>query len=304
MLIKKMKYLLEYAVLKLFFSISKLIGVDKASSLGGWIGRSIGPHLAASRKARANLKAAMPDLDDVQCKTVIAGMWDNLGRVMAEYPHLAEIARDRTELVTLDRVRQIGTDGQPGIVIAGHLANWEVAGPTAYIQGGFELDLVYRAPNNPYSDGLLKKARQIAPELRAMPKSQSGARDIMRSLKEGRHIGILIDQKYNEGIPALFFGRPAMTSPAFVQLAQKFKCPLVMARLERLNDGPNFRITTVDIPCTDAFGQNLPVETVIATAHKHLEDWIRDRPGQWLWLHRRWSERAELKYIEHINRAA
>ncbi len=292
---KKIKYIVEYIVLKMFFSVSLALGVEKASALGGWVGRLVGPRLAASRKAIANLKAAMPDLDDQQCRKVITEMWDNLGRVMGEYPHLTEIARDRTQIVNLDRVKIIGTDNQPGIVIAGHLANWEVAGPAAYVQGGFELDLVYRAPNNPWADTLLKKSRQIAPELRAMPKSQSGARDIMRSLKDGRHIGILIDQKYNEGIPALFFGRPAMTSPAFVQLAQKFKCPLVMARLERL-DGPNFRITTVDIPCVDASGQNLPVEAVIATAHKHLEDWIRDRPGQWLWLHRRWSERAEKEF--------
>jgi KDO2-lipid IV(A) lauroyltransferase len=296
MFMRKIKHIVEYIVLKTFFSVSTALGVEKASALGGWIGRLVGPRLAASRKALANVKAALPDLNDEQYRKIITDMWDNLGRVMAEYPHLAEIARSRTEVVTLERVRQIGTDGQPGIVIAGHLANWEVAGPTAYVQGGFELDLVYRAPNNPYADDLLKKLRQIAPELRAMPKSQAGARDIMRSLKDGRHIGILIDQKYNEGIPALFFGRPAMTSPAFVQLAQRFKCPLVMARLERLNDGPNFRITTVDIPCTDAAGQNLPVETVVAAAHKHLEDWILERPGQWLWLHRRWSERAEREF--------
>lgn len=292
---KSIKYIIEYVVLYVFFSISKTLGVSAASALGGWLGRTVGPHLAASRKARANVEKALPDLDEAGYRTVIADMWDNLGRVMMEYPHLAVIARDHTHVEALDRIRALGTDGQPAIVIAGHLANWEVAGPTAYIQGALELDLVYRAPNNPYADALLKKARRIAPELRAMPKSQSGARDIMRALKQGRHIGILIDQKYNEGIAVPFFGRPAMTSPAFVQLAQKFKCPLVMARLERLN-GPNFRITIVDIPCFDSTGDPLPVETVISTAHNYLENWIRDRPGQWLWLHRRWSGRAEKEF--------
>src|SRR5690606_31311 len=123
-------------------------------------------------------------------------MWDNLGRVMAEYPHLKKIAAERVTLeggAVLDVIRE---DGQPGIIVSAHMANWEIAGPVALLHGGFELDLVYRAPNNPWADRLLQKARQIEPSLRGMAKSKAGARKIMHSLRENRHVGILIDQKY------------------------------------------------------------------------------------------------------------
>ena len=173
---------------------------------------------------------------------------------MAEYPHLETIARDRTTVEGLDLFHRIRDDGKPAIIIAAHLANWEVAGPVALLQGGFGTRSGLPRPNNPWADTLLKKARTLRPSLRSMPKSKTGARDIMRSLKENRHVGILIDQKYNEGIPALFFNRPAMTSPAFVQLAQKFNCPLVMARLERLPEA-HFRVSAVEIPTFDAAGQ-------------------------------------------------
>jgi KDO2-lipid IV(A) lauroyltransferase len=130
-----------------------------------------------------------------------------------------------------------------------------------------------------------------------MPKSKAGTRDIVKSMIEKRHVGILIDQKYNEGVPALFFGRPAMTALNYIQMAQKFKCPMVMARIERTS-GAHFRISAVDIPCFDAAGAPLPPMDVLNETHRHLERWIRERPGQWLWLHKRWSEQAARNYAK------
>ncbi len=291
---KTIRYRTEWAVLLLFFALCRALPVDKASAIGGWIGRLVGPRLAASRKALANIAEALPDKGEAERKIILRDMWDNLGRVMAEYPHLGQIAGERTTVQDIGLFHRIRDDGQPALIIAAHLANWEVAGPAALLQGGFELDLVYRAPNNPWTDKLLKEARAVRPDLRTMPKSKAGARQIMQSLKENRHVGILIDQKYNEGIPVPFFGRPAMTSPAAVQLAQKFRCPLVMARLERL-DKARFSITATEIPYLDDAGNPLPAETVLATIHGHLERWIRERPGQWLWLHRRWPSQAALE---------
>ncbi len=290
---KKARYLLEAAILWAFFALCRLLPVTWASALGGWIGRSIGPRLAASRKALTNMRQAMPDKDETERRMILREMWDNLGRVMAEYPHLEHIAREKTTVRDLNLFHRLRDDSQPALITAAHLANWEVAGPVALVQGGFELDLVYRAPNNPWTDRLLKKARTVRANQQDLPKSRAGARQIVQSLKDGRHVGILIDQKYNEGIAVPFFGRPAMTSPAAVQLAQKFRCPLVLTRLVRTK-GPAFEVSAVEIPYTDSSGASLPPEAVLAEMHRHLEDWIRECPGQWLWLHRRWpSGKAE-----------
>ena len=275
------RYILEALLLLLVLIISKILPVDWASNMGGWIGRTIGPRLAASRKARTNLKAALPDAD---ADKIISGMWDNLGRVMMEYPHLRHIGRDRTEIVGGDILNQY--KDTPAIIFTAHLANWEVCPIAAMTQKDFKVSSVYRAPNNPFSDKMLHRARSLQNKLQTIPKSKTGMRNLVKALQENAHIGILIDQKYNEGIEADFLRHPAMTSPAFVQLAQKFNCPLIPLKIERIN-GTNFKMTI--LPPLDI--QNKSVETVINEAHALLEEWIKDRPEQWLWLHRRWDSK-------------
>ena len=288
---KGIRYFFEAVFLHLFYAIFRLLPLDSASALGGWIGRTIGPHLPDSRIALANLKEALPGRTDEEYARIVAGMWENLGRVMAEYPHLAQIGRERVEISTADknRVLRLRDDGKPGVLFGAHLANWEACAAALQMKYGFSMDLVYRAPNNPWVVGLLERARNLNGILKTIRKSRAGARQIVDSLKQGRHVAILIDQKYNEGISVPFFGRPAMTSEAFVQLAQKHKCPLVPGRMERLG-GANFRLSTDDgeISLFDATGRPLPAEHVIAEAHARLECWIAAQPEQWLWIHRRW----------------
>ena len=74
-----------------FFSVFGLLPLDCASALGGALGRCIGPFLGVSKRARLNLRRAYPDLPDGEIERIVVGMWDNLGRVAAEYPHLRKI---------------------------------------------------------------------------------------------------------------------------------------------------------------------------------------------------------------------
>lgn len=285
---KKIRYFFEYLLLKGLFGLFWALPPAWASGLGGWIGRIVGPRLAASRKARANLRAALPDLDEARINAIVVGMWDNLGRVIAEYPHLARLARENTRIEGIERLHALREDGQAGILFGGHLGNWEIAGPALLFQVGLPIGLVYRPPNNPGAAELLDRARSLNGALKTFPKSFSGMRRFVRHLHEGGHAGILIDQKYNEGLPALFFGRPAMTSPAFVQMCQTIGCPLVPFQVIRTG-GARFRLMIHDpLSVVDDSGLPLPVEGVIARAHALLEGWIRETPEQWLWLHRRW----------------
>jgi len=170
-------------------------------------------------------------------------------------------------------------------MISGHLANWEIAAAAMLARFGKPLDLTYRAPNNPYVDRMLVKIRSLNGKIRSHAKSREGGQEIVRAMREGRYIAMLIDQKYNEGLSVPFFGRPAMTNPAFIHLGRKFGYPLIPARIERTN-GAHFKIT-IQGPLTVS---ERPDEDVIAQAHALLEEWIGARPGQWLWLHRRWRD--------------
>jgi KDO2-lipid IV(A) lauroyltransferase len=282
---KKIRYLAEAFLLGLALIIFRAMPVDTASSLGGRIGRTIGPRIAGSRKALRNLQKAMPEKSTEEHRTIIEDMWENLGRVIAEYPHLQTIINERTEIVGEEHVDAVGIDS-PMIIVSAHVANWEL-GPFYFnYRKHWPMAGIYRAPNNPYVEKMLDRLRN--PERRGnyIAKSHKGVREMVKTLQDGGRLGNLIDQKYNQGIPVPFFGRPAMTSAAPAQLAEKFDCPLLPLQIERLQ-GCRFRITFY--PAFKPGGMD--DMAVMEKLHGMLEDWIRNAPGQWLWLHRRWDSK-------------
>lgn len=289
-LFKTFRYGLEALLLTLLFAVFRALPAQKASALGGWLGRMIGPRLAASRKARRNIERALPGLDEEAKERAIIGMWDNLGRIIAEYPHLEELGLDFTEIAGEENLEAALLDPKGAIFFGAHYGNWEINAATVFIHYDRAIDLSYRAPNNPWSDRLLMKARTLNGKLTAHAKSRMGGKNMMEAIKHGGTLGILIDQKYNEGLAVPFFGIEAMTNPFFVQLAQKYGCRLVPIRNERL-DGANFRLNVYEpLAVFEEDGSKRPVEDVIADAHALLEGWIRERPDHWLWLHRRWKD--------------
>lgn len=281
---KKTRYIIEAILLLFILGVSGILPPLWASNLGGWLGRNIGMRLGASKKARSNIKMALPDKTEDEVNKIILGMWDNLGRVIMEYPHIKSIAEHHTEVIGLDIFKK--HQASAPIFISAHLGNWEICPPAFYLQTGAKVNPIYRAPNNPYVDKMLNNIRTVGGMLSPIPKSRSGTRHLVKTLQSGEGIGILIDQKFNEGIKADFFGHPAMTSDHFVTLAQKFNCPIIPLQIERIK-GINFRITVsepLDI-------KDKTAEIIINETHNLLENWITKRPEQWLWLHRRWIKK-------------
>lgn len=287
---KSFRYAIEGTALHVLMLLFKVTPLEQASALGGWLGRTIGSNLAVNRRARRHLKIAFPDIDKAREDEIIRGMWDNLGRTVAEYPHIEKLSSNKyTHVKNWDYFYDHVTSNKPVVFIAGHIANWELHASMSYTQMQKPILITYRAPNNPWSEKLLHKHRTFNGRLTALPKSAESGRLIMKALKDNQSLGIMIDQKYNEGIESLFFGKPAMTNPIFVQLAQRFKCPIIPVRNERF-DGCHFRLTPYPpIPAFDEDGSPRAVEDVIADAHALFEEWIRENPEQWIWLHRRWK---------------
>lgn len=287
--LKKIRYATEGIFLFLFSVIFSILPVNIASHSAGWVGKKLGKRLAASRKAYRHLEHAMPSLSNQEKSDTIHGMWENLAQVMSEYPHLETLAKNNVEIIGIEKLIEIRDDNKPAIFFGGHISNWEIASP-AFYQHGLEVDLVYRAPNNPYADRILDRMRSLKGRLRTYPKSPQGTRQLVKALKNGRHIGILIDQKYNEGVAIPFFGTDAMTSPAFIQLAQKFKCPLIPTQVERVGLN-NFKITIhPEMTLFHKDGSPKEMDVLIKEAHALLEKWITEKPSQWLWLHKRWGK--------------
>jgi len=216
-------------------------------------------------------------------------MWDNLGRVMAEYPHLERISRERTNATGDDRIVKLIKENKGAIMFGAHQGNWEVNCAAMLAKHNIAPRITYRAPNNSMAEWLLQRARTLNGKLIGIPKARSSAKELMNAMKDNIFIGMLLDQKYNEGIAVNFFGRPAMSNPVAVMLCQKYKAPLIPVR--NVRTGPaQFNLTVYDpVPLFADDGSPLPQAQVVQQTQTIIEGWVRENPGQWLWLHRRWD---------------
>jgi Kdo2-lipid IVA lauroyltransferase/acyltransferase len=138
------------------------------------VARRIGPFLGVSKHARRNISRAFPELSEIEIARVITGMWDNLGRVAAEYPHLAKIRvfepGGRVDTHGFEHVDRAVVAGRRMIVFSGHIANWEIA-MLAGIQPGISVAQIYHAGNNPLLDRMITQFRGDGGEL--IPKAES-----------------------------------------------------------------------------------------------------------------------------------
>ena len=139
-------------------------------------------------------------------------------------------------------------------------------------------------------DRLISRIRGRYITENAIAKGASGAREMVRRVRDGGYTAMLVDQKMNDGIAVPFFGRDAMTAPALAQLAFKYDLPVWPVRTERLA-GCRFRVTIfpkLELPRSDDMSSD--VAETMHMVNTLLESWIRERPGQWLWLHNRWPK--------------
>src|SRR6266550_2923148 len=177
----------------LFFAAMRALPIDSASALGGTLARHIGPRLGISARARRNLSAALPELSAGEIGRVLRGMWDNLGRVAAEYPHLPRIRvfppDGRVETCGIEHLDQAIETGRPVIVFGGHLGNWEIAALAAG-QYGIDVAQIYRAANNPLVDRMIARFRGTGSEF--IPKGAIASRRALAALRRGGHLTLLV----------------------------------------------------------------------------------------------------------------
>ena len=278
-------YPLEALGVALVYGFFSVLPMDMASGVGGWIARLVGPRLGYQKRAIASLKRAFPDYDDARLRQITADLWDNLGRVLAELPHLEKIIAERVEVLNEENIAAVKPEGTPCIFFSGHFANWELFALTAQ-KSGVPYVQVYRAANNHFVDAMLRKIRKLE-DKDIIPKGPRGARGAIAALRSGRRLGMLVDQKMNDGIPVELFGRKAMTAPAVAELAIRYDCPAIPVRIIR-KGGCHFQIQLVP-PLEKPVDGDVP--TMIRDINVLFEEWATERPGQWLgWLHRRWPE--------------
>lgn len=258
--------------------------------------RRVGPFLPEHRIGRANLAAAYPEKSAAEIDQILGGVWDNLGRVAAEYAHLdrmwdydvASPTAGRIDISpeTMERFIRLRDDGRPALIFSAHLANWELPALAAAAYG-LDTAVLYRAPSIGDVAAAVQTVR--APNMGTLIATGYGAPSaVVAALERGVHVGVLVDQFLYQGIDVEFFGRRCKANPMIARLARYVDCPIHGTRVIRLA-GSRFRLELTDAiaPVRDSAG-DIDIQATTQAITHIVEDWVREHPAQWLWLHRRW----------------
>lgn len=272
------------------FAALGLLGLRTASGLGAFLLPRLGPLTRNHRHMMENLRLALPERA-AEHRAIARAAWENLGRTAFEYAHLGRIwdfdgGRVHSDDTTKAAFARLLAEGRPVLIFAAHLGNWEVPAVVAATLG-HRGAILYRTPNNRFiAADIVRRRAPIMGEL--IPAGLSAPIRMAEALDRGLSLGVLVDQRFGRGPMVPFFGQPAASNPFLARLARRFGAPVYGMRAIR-EAGPRFRIELVGpvaLPC-DAGGR---VDVVGATAAINgiIERWIREDPGQWLWMHRRW----------------
>jgi KDO2-lipid IV(A) lauroyltransferase len=269
---------------------------DRTANFFASVTRAVGPWLSEHKIGRANLSAAFPDKTPAEIDSILMGVWDNLGRVGAEFAHLDHIWKldperwdnSRVEPApgTIEKFEKLRDDGKGALIFASHLANWELpalAGP-AY---GLESAVLFRRPNIAAVDRAVQEIRSVNMGTMIATTHDAPLR-LAQALQKGVHVGMLVDQHFGRGVDVTFFGRTTKANPLLARLARQVEVPIHGVRIVRL---PNHRfraeLSEEITPVRDAEGK-IDVQATTQAVTAVIEEWVREHPEQWLWLHRRW----------------
>lgn len=287
--------LLEQGAFRAALRVTRRLDPVKASNLGGRIAAFVGPCLPVSRVADRNLARAFPAFDQAARQRILRAVWGNLGRTAGELPHLGRLQRTASgpgwEIAGEAVLRDQAARGGPAIFFSGHIGNWEML-PPILARFGIAMSSFYRALSNGGVNAEVNRLRSEAVgfELPMFPKGAQGARGALAHLGRGGYLGMLVDQKMNDGIPVEFFGRAAMTAPALAALALRFRCPVIPGRIRRIGPARLRLEVEPPLPLPQSGDRQADIAALMRMVNRTLERWIADEPGAWLWLHRRWPK--------------
>ena len=253
----------------------------------GWItARFVAPIVGYDKRVRDNLAYVLPDLPKDEVRRLMRSVPDNAGRNMIElYSHEEFTARTKHSPVEgpgLPAVREARAEGRPVIIVTGHFGSFNAA-RVALIEQGFEMGVFYRPMSNDWFN-----TRYIAAMgALSQPMFEQGRRGMVQTvkhLKNGGVLAILTDLNAHDGVPLMFFGKPALSPLATAEMALKFNALLVPVWGIRDENGIDFRIQVEDpVPHTNAV-------TMTQEVNDRLEIQVRERMDQWFWIHRRWKD--------------
>jgi KDO2-lipid IV(A) lauroyltransferase len=272
-----------------------------ALALGAALGRlgwALSPRLR--REMRASLEVAFPEKplrerDDIARASLVhlgmvAGELVAMNRWVARYEEYAEVSPET--LALLARMRE---EGRGSIFVMGHIGNWElVSRLSPYVQ---PCGAIAKRSWHPRIDAMFVRLRAENGVGTLFREDTATARQMLKLLKDGGTLGILIDQDTSvQSVFVPFFGRLAATPRAAADLALRFGAKVLVITSHRRGPRPGdgHRMEIVEVPY-DAAATDREAEAIRITAAcvAAQEQAIRRHPAEWVWMHQRWKTRPE-----------
>lgn len=289
--LKTMRYLIEAVIVKLALWTFALMSRKRATNSAAKLAKLVGKRVSVNQLAYNNIGKALPDLSQEEKDKVLVDMWDNLGRIVGEFIYIHKIEADNMDSFievseeTKQNIRDLKSQNKGGIIFSAHIGNWEI-GPRIFENFGLRVATLYRPLNNPYVEEMTANLRGVE----MIKKSSAGSRKIIEVIKSGGFVVIMADQKASQGEPVKFFHDDAITTTSIARIALKYDIPLVPAR--SIRKGQDFKFC-IDVQKPLLFEKtkdlNQDVLTLTRKINCKLEEWIREYPAQWFWVHNRWK---------------
>ena len=285
---KHIKYFFQFLLIIISFVIFKILGPSLSSKLGGKIFERIGPFFRSKKIIHSNILKAFPEIDNKKINELSRLMWNNYGRVFAEYIFIKEFRSGKLnsniQIEGQEILEEIVKFNKQVVFVSGHLSNFELMAMHLE-KTGIKLAAIYRPLNNFFLNGIMEKIREKYICKNQIKKGIAGLKELITLKKQNLSTALMIDQRVSEGILSKFFNNDALTTTIPAQLVKKFNIPIVTVFIERTKD-LNFKII-VNKPMY--FNEDDSIQNITDKLNEVLEKMILKIPDQWIWSHNRWK---------------
>ena len=285
---KTIIYFFQYIFVIIFFSLFKILGLKKSSYLGGKIFEKIGPLFRSKIIIDRNLKKAFPNIEQRKTDLITNMMWNNYGRVFAEYMYIKDFRvgklKSNIELIGDEVLEEIKQQNKQVVFVSGHFSNFELMA-LSLEKKGIKLSAIYRPLNNIFLNKIIENIREKYICKNQIKKGLGGMKKLIKLKKNNFSTALMIDQRVSEGILSSFFNSQALTTTVPAQLVKKFNIPIVPVYIQR-KEGIKFKII-VEKPLK--FSEADKIEDITIKLNQVLEKMILRKPEQWIWSHNRWK---------------
>ena len=284
----KLKYLIQFILIILFLFIFRILGLKAASSIGGKIFQIIGPIFRSKKLIQSNIKKVFPEIESVQLNKITSSMWNNYGRVFAEYVFMKNFRNnqlnDNIKIIGNDILEEIKKNNQKVIFVSGHFSNFELMAMQIE-KAGIKLAAIYRPLNNIFVNKIMERIRRKYICKTQIKKGIGGLKELLKLNIDGYSTALMIDQRVTEGILSKFFNEEALTTTIPAQIVKKFKTPIIPVYIERIED-IKFKII---IKKQLNFAKDETIQEITDKLNQIFEEMVLKNPEQWIWSHSRWK---------------